>query len=150
MNNEPFVIERIYNAPVSRVWQAITDRDQMKQWYFELAEFKAEVGFEFTFTGGPEDRKYLHLCQITEVEPGRKLIYSWRYDGYEGNSFVTWELFAEGDKTRLKLTHAGLETFPQNNADFAKGNFVAGWTEITGTSLKEFVEKENQMEAVSA
>jgi uncharacterized protein YndB with AHSA1/START domain len=89
----------------------------------------------------------LHLCKITEVVIGKKLSYSWRYDGYEGNSFVTFELFPEGNKTRLKLTHKGLETFPINNPDFAKENFIDGWTYITGTSLKEFLEKapvENQ------
>jgi uncharacterized protein YndB with AHSA1/START domain len=140
MKAEPFVIERTYNAPVSKVWKAITDRDDMKQWYFELAEFKPEVGFEFTFTGGKDDRQYLHLCKITEVEVNKKLTYSWKYDGYEGISYVTWELFDEGGKTRLKLTHEGLETFPPN-PDFAKENFVAGWTDITGKNLKEFVEK---------
>jgi hypothetical protein len=40
----------------------------------------------------------------------------------------------------LKLTHDGLETFPQNNPDFAKKNFATGWTEIVGESLKKFVE----------
>ena len=141
MKQEPFVIERTFNAPIEKVWDAISNKEAMKQWYFDLAEFKPEAGFEFQFDGGPEDRRYKHLCKITEVIPGKKLRYSWRYDGYEGNSFVTWELFAEGDKTRLKLTHEGLETFPENIPDFAKSNFVQGWTEITGTSLKGFVEK---------
>ncbi len=142
MNNEPFVIERTYNAPIAKVWKAITDKNEMKQWYFDLAEFRPEVGFEFRFTGGPSpEKQYLHLCKITEVIPGKKLTHSWRYDGYEGNSFVTFELFDEGSKTRLKLTHAGLETFPKENPDLAKHNFVAGWTDIIGRSLKEFVEK---------
>ncbi len=126
----------------------MTDKDQMKQWYFDIAEFKPEVGFEFQFEGGNEDKCYLHLCKITEVAADKKLTYSWRYDGYEGNSFVTFELFAEGDKTRLKLTHEGLETFPLSNPDFAKENFVAGWTDIIGSSLKEFVEKSNINESV--
>ena len=52
MNNEPFVIERTYNAPVEKVWKAITDNDLMKQWYFKIAAFKPEVGFEFSFDGG--------------------------------------------------------------------------------------------------
>jgi uncharacterized protein YndB with AHSA1/START domain len=141
MKHEPFVIERTYNAPIEKVWKAITDRDQMKQWYFDIAEFRPEVGFEFQFEGGAESRCYVHLCKVTEVVVGKKLTYSWRYEGYEGNSFVTFELFDEGDKTRLRLTHEGLETFPLNNTDFARSNFVAGWTEITGTLLKEFVEK---------
>ena len=141
MKSEPFVIERTYNAPIEKVWQAITDKQAMKQWYFDLKEFKPEVGFEFQFEGGPDDKTYLHFCKVTEVVSGRKLTYSWRYDGYEGNSFVTWELFPEGHKTRLKLTHAGLETFPPSNPDLDKKNFVAGWTDIVGESLKKFLEE---------
>lgn len=140
MYNPPVQIERTYEAPVEKVWNAITDKEQMKQWYFDLAEFKPEVGFEFSFEGGPDDRKYLHLCQITEVVPFKKLTYSWRYDGYAGNSFVTFELFDEGKKTKLVLSHAGLETFPAI-ADFARENFIGGWDHIIGTSLKNFVEK---------
>lgn len=141
MKNEPFVIERIFNAPIEKVWKAITDKEQMKQWYFDLDDFKPEVGFEFQFEGGKDGNCYLHLCKITEVVPGKKITYSWRYDGYEGNSFVTWELFEDGNKTRLRLTHAGLETFPASNPDLAKENFVQGWTHIVGTSLKDFLEK---------
>jgi uncharacterized protein YndB with AHSA1/START domain len=141
MNNEPFVIVRVYNAPVEKVWKAITDPVDMKQWYFYIPDFKAEIGFEFQFEGGADDRKYTHLCKITEVVPNKKLAYSWRYEGHGGNSLVSFELFAEGDKTRVKLTHAGLETFPADQPDFAKENFEAGWNEIIGTSLKEYVEK---------
>ena len=140
MKELPFVIERTYNSPIEKVWQAITDKDKMKLWYFDLEEFKPEIGFEFRFTGGTDENKYLHICKITEVIPGKKLSHSWKYDGYTGESFVTFELFNEGDKTKLKLTHAGLETFP-DNPDFAKHNFEAGWTHIIGTSLTEYLEK---------
>ena len=141
MSTSPFIIERTFNAPIEKVWRAITDRDQMKQWYFDLKEFKPEVGFEFEFEGGKDDRVYLHKCKITEVVEGKKLTYSWCYEGFEGISFVTFELFDEGSSTRLKLTHEGLETFPVNNPDFAKENFAEGWTYIIGTSLPSFVEK---------
>jgi len=136
----PFSIERTYNAPASKVWQAITNRDEMAQWYFELEEFKPEVGFEFRFYGGSEERRYLHICKITEVITGRKLAHTWVYDGYPGESVVTFELFEESDKTRLKLTHASLETFPALD-DFKKENFEMGWTDIIGRSLKEYLEK---------
>ncbi|HOX81679.1 MAG TPA: SRPBCC domain-containing protein [Chryseolinea sp.] len=63
------------------------------------------------------------------------------YNGHEGNSLVTFGLFDEQSSTLLKLTHDGLETFPTNNPDSAKENFEGGWTEIIGTSLKEFLEK---------
>lgn len=142
MQQPPISIERTLNAPIDVVWKAITIREEMRQWYFDLAEFKPEIGFEFRFSGGPEDGiQYEHVCVITEVIPGHKLTYSWRYEGYEGISYVTFELFPIGDATRIKLTHTGLETFPANNPDFAKENFAAGWTQIIGTSLKSFVEK---------
>jgi uncharacterized protein YndB with AHSA1/START domain len=140
METEPFVIERTYNAPADKVWQAITDKDKMKQWYFDLKEFKPEVGFEFQFSGGSKEKTYLHLCKITEVITGRKLTHSWQYDGYPGESFVSFELFPEGDKTRLKLTHAGLETFPAEK-DFSRESFTKGWTHIIGKSLLEYLEK---------
>lgn len=138
--NEPLIIERTFDAPVSKVWQAITDNEQMKYWYFELEDFKPEVGFEFHFFGGPPEKVYTHLCKVTEVIPGKKLSYSWRYENYPGRSLLTFELFAEGDKTRLKLTHEGIETFPQDTKDFARENFTAGWTQIIGTSLKDFLQ----------
>jgi len=140
MNSEPFVIERTYDAPADKVWQAITDRDKMKQWYFDLKEFKPEVGFEFQFWGGSKEKSYLHLCRITEVITGKKLTHTWQYDGYPGESFVSFELFPEGDRTRLKLTHTGLETFPAEK-DFARESFTKGWTHIIGKSLPEYLEK---------
>ena len=147
MNNQPIVIERTFNAPVGKVWRAITDKDEMKIWYFDLAEFKPEVGFKLEFTGGEEGGKqFLHLCEITEVVPGEKLTYSWRYDGYAGNSFVTFELFERENKTLLRLTHEGVETFPNETSDFAKENFVKGWTHIINISLKEYLEGENSFE----
>lgn len=137
----PIIIERTYNAPVEKIWKALTDVVEMKKWYFDLAEFKAEPGFEFSFYGeGTQGEKFLHLCKITDAEPNRKLRYSWRYDQYPGISYVSFELFPEGDKTKLKLTHEGLESFPADNPAFAKQNFVQGWTEITGTSLKNYLE----------
>lgn len=142
MENYPINIERVLNAPVNKVWSAISNKEEMKQWYFDLAEFKAEKGFKFRFTGGtPEGIQYLHLCEITEVIPGRKLTYSWKYDGYEGISYVTFSLTPMGEKTKLVLTHEGLESFPENNPDFAKKNFVTGWNEIIGKLLPEYLEK---------
>ena len=53
---EAVVIERTFAAPVARVWKALTDVGEMKQWYFDLKEFKPEVGFEFEFTVEHETR----------------------------------------------------------------------------------------------
>src|SRR5437870_265217 len=136
---EAVVIERTFNTPVGRVWKALTDVEEMRQWYFNLKQFKAEVGFEFEFVVEHEGMTYHHLCKVTEVIPQKKLAYTWRYKGHEGDSLVTFELFADGDETRLKLTHQGLQTFPKTAA-FARKNFEAGWTAIIDSELKQFLE----------
>jgi uncharacterized protein YndB with AHSA1/START domain len=141
MKAEPVIIERVFDAPADKIWEALTDKEQMKQWYFNIPEFNPEAGFEFSFEGGKDEKTYVHLCKVTEVITGQKLTYSWRYEGYNGNSFVTFELHPEGDRTRLRLIHEGIETFPPSNPDLAKENFAEGWEHIIGSSLKEFVEK---------
>ncbi|MCO4293188.1 SRPBCC domain-containing protein [Solitalea sp. MAHUQ-68] len=139
MKEEPFVIERTFNVDVQKVWEAITDKEQMKHWYFDLAEFKPEVGFKFSFIGGTEEEQFVHLCQVTEVIPQKKLAYSWDYQGYVGSSLVTFELYNEGASTKLKLTHSGLETFPSDNPNLKQENFAEGWTYIIGTSLNNYL-----------
>lgn len=142
MKNQPLVVERLFNASVSKVWKALTDKDEMKNWYFELEEFKPELGFKFQFTGGPTpERQYVHLCEVTEVVPDKKLTYSWRYQGHVGISYVTFELLEQDNKTLLTLTHTGLESFP-SNPDFAVANFEEGWNSIINTSLKKYLEQE--------
>lgn len=141
LDQSPIVVEKTFNATAERLWKALTDPQEMKKWYFDLPDFKPEIGCNFEFMGGVEDRQYRHLCTVTDVVPGRKLAYSWRYDGYEGNSMVTFELHPEGATTRLKLTHEGLHTFPQNVADFAKSNFVAGWDSIVNKMLEKYLDQ---------
>jgi len=145
MNDQPIVIERVFDAPVTKVWDALTINEQMKKWYFDISDFKPVVGFEFQFTGTTEEKtEYLHLCRVTEVVNCKKLAYSWRYKGYPGNSIVTFELSEGGKKkTSLKLTHAGLESFASAGHGFEKKNFVQGWTSILDKSLKGYVEADS-------
>jgi uncharacterized protein YndB with AHSA1/START domain len=138
---EAIVIDRTLNVPVARVWEALNDVDKIRHWYFDLKEFKPKAGFEFEFVVEHEGHSYHHLCRVTEIIPQRKLAYTWRYKGERGDSLVTFELFAEGEKTRLKLTHTGIETFPKTPA-YARKNFEAGWTGIA-TELENFLEGKN-------
>lgn len=135
------MVERTLNASVATVWKALTNVEQMRQWYFDLKEFRAEVGFEFEFAVDHEGSTYHHLCRITEVVPQKKIAYTWRYKDQPGDSLVTFELFGEGEKTRLRLTHEGIESFPKTPA-YARANFEAGWTAIIGSELKRFLEEE--------
>lgn len=141
MNQNVILLERVFDAPVAEIWKAFTDKTEMKKWYFDLEEFKAEMGFKFTFLGGPDDgEKFMHLCEVTEVIAEKKLKYSWAYEGFPGISYVTFELTPQADKTLLKLTHTGIETFPQTGA-FALANFREGWNAIINVSLKKYAEE---------
>ena len=142
METKKVTVEHNYNAPIQKVWDALTRKEQLKKWYFDLDDFKPETGFQFSFKGqGHKGESYTHLCMITEVIPLRKLQYSWKYEDYPGESLVTFELFEQGDATLLRLTHTGLDTFPYDNPDFAPASFNEGWNMIIGKLLPEFLAK---------
>lgn len=141
MKQDSFFIERTFNASSNSVWEAITDVRKMQQWYFNLESFKPEPGFKFQFLAGNDKKKYLHICEVKEAEPGKKLTYTWIYDNYPGKSCVKFELFETGTNTRLTLTHTGLDTFPKDDPAFTRESFAAGWTQIIGTNLKKFLEQ---------
>jgi len=143
MTQKPLVMERTFSAPIAKVWQAITNKDQMKQWYFDIPDFRPEVGATFSFPGECEGEKFTHNCKVVAVEENKLLKHTWRYEGYEGDSVVTFELFDEDGATRFRLTHEGLETFPEKVAAFARSNFEAGWNELIGSMLPGFLAKEN-------
>lgn len=142
MSGKNVVVERVFAADSHLVWRVLTEKDLMKQWYFDLAEFRPEVGFKFEFLAGDlNGKQWNHLCEITEVVSEVKLVHTWTYEGYSGVSYVTWELFAEDENTRLKLTHSGIETFPADVPELAIHNFEMGWDDIINNSLSKFLEK---------
>lgn len=138
-DDDTIVIEKLFQANIDDVWKALTDKDQMKQWYFDLKEFKAEKGFVFEFTAGDEHKKWKHRCQIIEVITYKKISYTWQYPGYEGISLVTWELFKEEGGTKVVLKHFGLDTFPPEVPELHRRNFLEGWNTIIGESLENYL-----------
>jgi uncharacterized protein YndB with AHSA1/START domain len=138
----PVVVARTFDAPINVVWRAITDTDRLRAWSFaDLESFRPEVGFQTQFTVRKNGKDYLHIWEVTEVVPGRKIAYRWKFGGLPGESLVTFELAAVGDTTRLTLTHEGLETFqPESHPELARGNFLKGWTQLIGSSLADFLE----------
>lgn len=135
----PCVLEQIYQAPLEKVWAALTDENSLRAWYFpQLRRFKPVVGFAFEFTD--DGSAYQKEWRVTQVVAGKNLVHSWSYKGYPGSSEVTFELVAEGAETRLTLTHTGLASFPPA-PHFARNRFEAGWQHILGSNLKRFLEK---------
>jgi uncharacterized protein YndB with AHSA1/START domain len=136
---EPLVVERTINAPVERVWVALTTPEQMGRWYFDVEKFQPQAGCEFRFVVEHAGNTFDHRCRVTEVVPQKKIAYTWRYHGHTGDSLVTFELSASGKKTKLKLTHTGLENLP-DAPQFARKNFEQGWNSLISDSLPDYVE----------
>ncbi len=137
---EPIVVEHIYEAPVSAVWEAITDSEKMRRWYFaEMTDFKPEVGFETEFSIHVQGQHFVHLWKVTEVLPEQKISYQWLYRGYDGDSSVTWELSEVPGGTKLRLIARGIETFPQDNPCFTRESCRAGWEYFLHERLAAFL-----------
>lgn len=128
MNEQPIIVERIFKRPIEIVWQAITVKDQMVQWFFEnIPDFKAEVGFKTEFLIENEGRKFTHLWEIVEVIPKKRIVYDWRYKEYDGAGTVYFEITEENDTSKLTIINLGLETFPQDVPEFKRESCESGW-----------------------
>ncbi|GAB6122222.1 SRPBCC family protein [Dysgonomonas termitidis] len=142
MSSTPIIVEKIYSAPVSKIWKAITDKEQMEEWYFTIEDFELREGAEFNFSVPFEDIIYHHRCVIKEIVPLKRLIHTWTHPTQSrGESVVTWDLQPQDGGTKVTLTHTGVENFADAGADFSRENYVAGWEEILGTSLRNFLSK---------
>jgi uncharacterized protein YndB with AHSA1/START domain len=137
----PFVIERVFDAPVSRVWKALTVRDDIGEWFMDIDGFEPKEGYEFTLVAEHKDKRYIHFCRVTEVIDQRKLSWSFRFQNTNGITYVTWELFPEGRKTRLRLTHEGLEKIAHAGPEYGRQNFVEGWTSFLDERLAQFLQR---------
>ncbi|WP_411031840.1 SRPBCC family protein [Spongiimicrobium sp. 3-5] len=139
--DKPIIVEEIYQTSLKNVWKAITEPNQMNQWFFEqIQSFKAEEGFQTEFLVEVENRKFTHLWTIAEVKLHHKIKYQWRYREYPGDSFVTFELMEENKKTRLKLTAEVKEDFPGNIPEFKRESCVGGWNYFIKESLKNYLD----------
>ncbi|NIT55346.1 MAG: SRPBCC domain-containing protein [Aliifodinibius sp.] len=141
-HDQPIIVEQSFNAPIERVWNAITDVAQMRQWYFDnIPAFKPEVGFETQFDVQTEQRIFRHIWKVTEVVPQKLISYTWKYEGYPGDSQVMFELFKGNQSTKLRLTHQIKESFPQDIPEFSRESGIEGWKYFIQNSLKEFLDK---------
>ena len=49
-SDKPIIVEQTFNTSIETVWNAITEVDQMRKWFFDnIPSFKPEVGFETQF-----------------------------------------------------------------------------------------------------
>ncbi len=140
INEEPVVVEQGFDRSASDVWNAITNIDEMRKWYFEnIPDFKAEVGFCTQFSVESGDRSFLHLWEVTEVIPQRKVVYDWKYEGLDGDALAIFEVSGDDQSARLTLTLRVLEDFPDDIPEFSRESCIGGWDYFIKDRLKTYL-----------
>ncbi len=96
-----------YAATPAEIWHALTDSDELAGWLM-ANDFKLELGHIFNFRTKPAPGfDGVVECEVVEIEPQRRLVYSWKAGGQ--NTMVVWSLEPRGAATELTLEHTGFK-----------------------------------------
>ena len=142
ITDPPIVTEVLLNTTPRQIWGAITDVEQMRQWYFpQLDSFEANVGFKTEFVIEISDKVFTHQWEVVKVKPLDELTYRWKYQEYSGDSTVTFQILENEEVSVLRVTSKILEDFPQDFSEFRRESAAEGWSYLLGTGLKQYIEK---------
>jgi len=141
-NSDPIIVEQTYDASIDTIWKAITELEQMRQWYFpNIPDFKPQVGFETRFLIQNEGRNFTHIWKVTKVISHKLIGYSWNFEEYSGEGLSTFELMEKDSQTILKLKSYVINPFPDDIPEFKKESGQAGWDYLIKTSLVGHLKK---------
>ena len=144
-SDDPIIVEEYFDADPGSVWGAITEVEQMREWFFEnIPDFKPIVGFTVEFNVDAGERSFLHQWEITKVVPGRLIEYNWKYSGYAGDAIVTFEVIPENGSTMLRLTNIVTEDFQEGIPEFERQSCIGGWEYFIKQRLNEYLRKGKQ------
>ena len=129
------VVEEVFPHAPETIWKALTTGDLIGRWLMAPSGFEPVKGNRFTFQtrpGGAWDG--IIQCQVLEVIPNRRFVYSWK-GGHEENlgygapldTVVTWTLSPTANGTRVRLVHAGFVMPKNRSALETMGN---GWKKV--------------------
>ena len=139
--DNPLVKSFSYNAPVEKLWQALTVINKMRKWYFpQLQKFEPVKGYKFQFED--DGSQFQKEWTVTKVVHGKTLAHSWAYKGYKGMSEVIFDLSTEAEITILRVTQTGLDSFP-NDPHFKRERFESGWDNLLGQNLRRVLDDDN-------
>lgn len=102
-----------FEAPVERVWRAITDPAELASWFGDHAEFEPRVGYEGAFSWEEHGR---FAMRVEVVEPPTRLVWSWVHEAGVAwddapATRVEWRLTRRADGgTTLRLRETGFRT----------------------------------------
>ncbi|HKW17113.1 MAG TPA: SRPBCC domain-containing protein [Terriglobales bacterium] len=142
-DNELVKVEIFIAAPRDRVFEALTDPRQSAQWwgrkdeyYFNQFNMDVRVGGKWSTSGKSAKSGDLEVHgEFLEVDPPRRLAYSWISSWLPKLTNVLWELESQAKGTLVKLTHTGFA----GNAEATKAH-SHGWS-LVFTWLQAYAEK---------
>lgn len=130
----------IFESTKEKVWDAITNPQTMKIWYFDISNFNLVIGYQFSFYES-DKKEYLHTGEILKVEQDKCLKHTWNHpEQSKGSSIVTWTIVEiENDKVEVTLTHEGVESFADAGPNFTPANYQMGWDALVKTNLRNYL-----------
>lgn len=136
----PVTVSGEFQCSVSALWQAISNPDEMRAWYFDnIPAFEAKVGFTTQFPVHNEGRKFTHRWEVTDVVPEKKLSYKWSYDEYPGDAEIHF-LLSGNSPAQLQVTMDVLADFDDDIPEFRYESCQGGWDYFIGESLRNYLE----------
>lgn len=126
--------EATYPHPPEQVWRALTDRAALAAWLMEN-DFEPRLGHQFSFRTQPVPGfdGVVH-CQVTELDPPRRLAYTWKNGKLD--TTVSFALEAIEGGTRLVLEHRGFCGAGGMMDSLILGS---GWKKMVAKKLPEVV-----------
>lgn len=110
-----------------KVWRALTDPELLTQWLLPVRELELEPGAAFTFQTQPYPGwDGIVSCRFLEIEPRRKLSYTWGVPFLE--TVVTFTLTPTAAGTHLVLVQSGFKA--DQKREFGGARY--GWTLMGG------------------
>lgn len=136
---QPIIKEVTVNAPISKVWGALTEKEQLAKWFHASGDYTGEVGKTFHMDVTHEGKDYQHTLTIREKIANKKLALDWHINGDAGQTHVIYDLEPEGNKTRVRVTHSGFEKYGAEGEKNRNG-YNQGWDHVLNKLLKEYLE----------
>lgn len=113
--------------PPEKVWRALTDPALLAEWLLPAVGFELEPGAAFTLQAPPQPGWDGTVnCRFLEIEPQRKLSWSWVVGDID--TVVTFTLEPTAAGTRLTLVQSGFK--PDQRRNFAGARY--GWRMMGG------------------
>jgi len=99
-----------------KVWRALTDPVLLAEWLLPVIDLRLEPGAAFTFKTQPHPGWDGSVnCRFVEIDPQRKLSYTWVVGDMEIDTVVTFTLAPTASGTRLSLVQSGFRADQKQN-----------------------------------